>query len=89
MTPALREQFRLKLLQLVDTAGAVGMRAAAIDTHLAAHGYEHSEYEMKAEIAYLTDKGLVAQVDKVLSPENKRWRVTAAGRDFLAEQGLG
>jgi hypothetical protein len=88
MTPAIREQFRLKLLQLVDTAGSVGMRVPAIDTHLAAHGYDHTEGELVAEIAYLADKVLLVQVDKILSPELKRWRITAAGRDFLAEQGL-
>lgn len=88
MSPALREQFRLKLLQLVEATGAVGMRVPAIDTHLAAHGYDHTEAQLVAEIAYLADKGLLAQVDKILSPELKRWRITAAGRDFLAEQGL-
>jgi DNA-binding PadR family transcriptional regulator len=43
---------------------------------------------VRLEVDYLADKGLVAAEAKVISPEVKRYRTTAAGRDFLAEAGL-
>jgi hypothetical protein len=36
------------------------------------------------ELQYLADKGMVATVNKSISPENLCWRITAAGRDFIA-----
>lgn len=52
-------------------------------------GFEGASREDVAkEIAYLEDKGLLALHEKTVSPENRRWRVTAAGRDWLAGEGL-
>jgi len=42
--------------------------------------------DVEAELSYLQDKGLAEPVEKLVSPENRAWRITAAGRDFLAEQ---
>jgi hypothetical protein len=39
------------------------------------------------EAQYLEEKGLLKEANKVISPENKQWFTSAAGRDFLAEQG--
>ena len=68
MTPAIREQFRLKLLQLVDTAGSVGMRVPAIDTHLAAHGYDHTEGELVAEIESRTEGEAIVCLKRIPTP---------------------
>ena len=40
--------------------------------------------EVEAELQYLADKELIAAVNKTLSPEVFVWRITAAGRDFMA-----
>jgi len=40
---------------------------------------------LERELQYLEDKAQVAQVLKGISPENRAWRITAAGRDYLAE----
>jgi hypothetical protein len=40
------------------------------------------------EMQYLVDRGLVTLAPKTISPENTAWRITASGRDFLAEQGV-
>jgi hypothetical protein len=37
-------------------------------------------------LQYLVDKSLLTAVTKTISPENPAWRITAAGRDFLALQ---
>lgn len=44
--------------------------------------------EIEAEIAYLVDKGFLHLEPKALSPENRRWRISATGRDYLATEGL-
>lgn len=47
-----------------------------------------TETETAAELAYLVDKGLADTPTQLVSPELKRWRITATGRDYLAEQGI-
>jgi hypothetical protein len=47
-----------------------------------------TEAEVESEMLYLTDKGLAEETTKILSPENQAWRITAAGRDFLATLGI-
>jgi len=39
------------------------------------------------ELIYLADKGLVAALPKLISPENEAWRITAAGRIFWRPTG--
>jgi DNA-binding PadR family transcriptional regulator len=41
--------------------------------------------ELAGELQYLADKGLVVAVEKPVSPEMAVWRITAAGRDYLAQ----
>lgn len=89
MTPELREQLRLSVLRLVEAAGHVGLRASSLRIHLAAAGFEQLPTgELGNEVAYLHDKGLLAPVEKEISPEVARLRITASGRDFLAKEGL-
>jgi hypothetical protein len=89
MTAEQIESFRICILQqlgvvpdgslpvptLVRGANLAGFREANADT-------------VRSALAYLADKQLVAIVAKAVSPENKRWRITAAGSDYLAEAGL-
>ena len=43
---------------------------------------------IRAELIYLQDKGLVVPVPKLISlGASKRWRITAAGRDYLELEG--
>jgi hypothetical protein len=46
-----------------------------------------SKSAVEEELRYLIDKGLVAHVEKVVSPENAKYRITAEGRDWYAQQG--
>jgi DNA-binding PadR family transcriptional regulator len=50
--------------------------------------FKATSEEIANELSYLEDKGLTARVQKTLSPENVRYRITANGRDFLAQEGL-
>ncbi len=44
--------------------------------------------DLLAELRYLEDKRFVATPEKSVSPENREWRITADGRDYLATRGL-
>lgn len=76
------------LLQLRTTSGAslplgtlvTGARLAAIEGA--------NDDTVRAALAYLQDKELVSAHAPLVSPENRRWRITAGGVDFLAVAGL-
>ncbi len=90
MKPAELERFRICLLQQLREVGAdrdLPLATIVTGAKLAAFPSANDDI-VRGELVYLMDKGLVVVVAKQLSPENKRWRITAAGRDFLAEQGL-
>ena len=81
-----RELFRLALLRVLEANQTrFGLGAAAL-AHLASmYGFARlTEEQVWREIQYLEDKGQVAGVDKAISPENRVWRITACGRDYLA-----
>ena len=41
--------------------------------------------DISNELAYLEDKELAKPIAKLLSPELRAWKITAAGRDFFAQ----
>src|SRR6267154_3373966 len=85
-----REQIRLSLLRYCGSAAQCGLATALLQQLLASEGFRGlSADQLRAELIYLADKGLVAALPKVISPENEAWRITAAGRDFLAGQQEG
>ncbi|MCD6071958.1 MAG: hypothetical protein K0R17_2252 [Rariglobus sp.] len=87
MNAATRELFRHNLIAQLCANGAP-MKPAALKIGARAGGFEPADQDLDAEIQYLIDKELVAPVDKAISPEMKRWRITAAGRDYAAQEGL-
>jgi hypothetical protein len=89
MTNQQREQIRLGLLRYCDAADEYGLAAALLLQFLRNEGFRRATAEsLDAELRYLAEKGLLAAVRKTISPENRSWRITAAGRDFLAAQNL-
>lgn len=89
MNAATRELLRQAMLQaLAPVPAGLGLSAPGLRIQVIAVGHQVTDAEISAEIQYLADKGLVAPVAKTLSPENRLWRITAAGRDLLAELGL-
>lgn len=85
MSPADREQMRLSLLRFLCSAGGRAMGEAVLRQMLMAEqGIAPRPEDVRAELLYLQDKGLVDQPHKVLSPEVRMYRATAAGRDHFA-----
>jgi hypothetical protein len=83
MSPRQREQVRLSLLRY----GLGGADAPLLGYYLRAEGFRVSARALALELEYLLDKGFLALAPKQISPENKVFRTTAAGRDYLAVQG--
>jgi len=88
MTPELRELLRQRILSLLEAASNLGLRENVIALQLNAAGFETTPLAVANEIFYLADKGFVTATAKQISPELKRWRITAEGRDYLASEGL-
>jgi len=86
MTPESREFFRKAILSVLDTNGTkYGLALRAIRSFLEIYGFRNAPGDdILKEMEYLCDKGFAEGVGKQISPENTAWRITAAGRDFLA-----
>ena len=84
-----RELFRLALLRVLDANHTrFGLGLAALKHLAASFGFPNGQdSELERELQYLEDKAHVTEVLKGISPENRAWRITAAGRDYLAEAG--
>lgn len=84
-----RELFRQALLRTLEAnESGRGLGAQALQVLVGAFGFSMPPLDdVKREVAYLEDKTFVAVVGKAISPENKTWRITAAGRDELAAHG--
>ena len=82
LTPELREQIRLSLLRYCLARTRPGLLRA----NLRGEGVPLDREALELELLYLADKGYLVSEEKTISPENKFWRTTAAGRDYLAGQ---
>lgn len=80
-----RELLRLAILRVMEAnRTAFGLPAPALGLQLWRFGFQVDPAELAVELDYLLDKGLLALKEKFISPENRAWRITAAGRDFIA-----
>ena len=91
MSPAEIEIIRLSLLRYCEAAGRSGysMSTVLLLASLKAEGFSHlTRPEVESELLYLRDKGLLDKLVRPVSPELSHWRITAAGRDFLASNSF-
>jgi len=88
MNPEQREIFRTSLLRVLEERASerFGLGVTAIIVFLGQYGFRNSTAAaVNTELAYLADKQLAVTVGKTISPENACWRITATGRDHLAQ----
>ncbi len=87
MNPEQKELFRKAILQVLDANPTRhGLPASAIAHHLSPFGFPNVNMEaLLDELDYLErrDPALVDQAMKIISKENKAWRITRAGEAFL------
>lgn len=85
MQPNQIENIRLSILRYCAEAARYGLTEALLLQFLRSEGQRGLKLErLQAEIDYLVGKKLIEQIEKLISPEVPAWRITAAGRDFLA-----
>lgn len=87
MSPKQKELLRMGLLRLIDAADAERgiTENYLLDSINLVGSVKITMAQLRDELAYLRDKSFVTIAPKQLSPENRRWAKTAAGRDLLAE----
>ncbi len=86
MTNSQREQIRLSCLRYCVAARSMGIGTALLLQALRAEGLQKTdEDELREELRYLEEKGLIEKKNKLISPENEIWMATAWGRDFWVE----
>ena len=80
-----REQIRLSILRYAEAAANFYTPRIMLQC-LRAEGFAPIETsDVQKECDYLVEKGFIARVEKMISPENAAYRISAAGRDFLAQ----
>ena len=97
MTPERKENFRLAILRVMDANRTrFGLGIVALGHALRNWGFNAGDFggEMKAmyeaiadELQYLGDKGLIEEALKVISKDNRAWRITEKGIGFIDERG--
>ena len=82
-----RESFRIALLRVMEANNThYGLGLAALGHLAGSFGFAGVKgADVDKEMVYLEDKRYAIQVAKTISPENRAWRITAEGRDYLAE----
>lgn len=85
-----RELLRQAVLTVLEANNTrFGLGVDAIAFHAKGYGFPALDRAtLEPELEYLQEKELIAEVTKTLSPENRVWKITAAGRDFLATSGV-
>jgi len=83
------ELFDNALLRVLDANNTQwGLQAPALGMFAREFGFAPSPEETIGRLEYLTGKGMVREVPKVLSKANRAWKITDAGRRHLDEQGF-
>lgn len=88
MNASIRENLRLLILTALHAARPYGVEIEPLRLALPPHLRGTEEADLRVEIDYLVGKGLAAAEEKRISPENRAWKLTAEGTDFLATEGL-
>jgi len=79
------ENFRVALLRVLDANRTrFGLGVPALGHLVMVYGFTAQEGDViKDQVDYLCSKGLAEEVLKVVSRENRAWRITDQGTAFL------
>jgi hypothetical protein len=83
-----RENLRILLLTIFEASKPFTVELRVLRANLPKNHRSADDATLLAEIDYLKDKAFIHEEPKVLSPENRAWKISAVGRDFLASEGL-
>jgi hypothetical protein len=87
MTPEQKELFRLAVLRVLDANNTrFGLGRSAIGHSMTLFGFPQPKTEdLDVTLEYLEGKKLIYEVLKGISPENRAWKITAEGTDYVAQ----
>lgn len=87
MTPEQQELFDLAILRVaVANHSRFGLNVAAITHLIGMYGFPSADGAVVLErVEYLTSKGLLEEVLKVVNKTNRAWRVSDKGRQYEDE----
>lgn len=89
MNPDTLKLFRINLLIQARASSHLGLTVNELLVGAKAQGHSSaSADDVRDELQYLIDKRQIEKVPADISPEVESFRVTAAGRDWLAEQRI-
>ena len=89
MTTTDRETLRHTILKAAEAAKPYGVTLPLLSITARNMGLRSATAgDIHAEVDYLADKGFLHPEPKSLSPENKSWRISASGRDYMAQEGI-
>lgn len=83
-----RELLRNAILLQLESASPVTLARTTLRQGIHALGHEVEETALRKELHYLEDKELLSRTRSQVSRGLERYRLTAAGRDYLEEIGL-
>lgn len=85
MTPEQKELFRMAILRVLDANNTrFGLTVPAVSHMMAMFGFPNPKAdEVADEIEYLSRRELIQEVLKIVSKENRAWRITTAGSGYL------
>jgi hypothetical protein len=88
MNTETRQLLRINILRTASAVGSIGVSLDTLRIAARTGGLSATAPELGEEVVYLIDKGLLAPMQKAISPEIARYRITAEGRDLLATEGF-
>lgn len=88
MNPEATQLLRQAVLLQLDAARPASLAVATLLHGLRLAGHTISDEALRAELAYLADKGWVRETRTPLSQALVRFQLTASGRDLLESLGL-
>lgn len=83
-----RQILRQTILLQLEAAAPGFLPVETLLTGIRAAGYEINDKVLRRELTYLDDKSLIDSALPDLDPADRRYRLGAAGQDFLDANGL-
>lgn len=84
-----RENLHLAILQeLASNPTRFGVPESVLKVRVRVNqAVKCDDTQWEAGLQYVEGAGFIESVGKPLNPENRNWKITKAGTDFLAERG--
>ena len=87
-SPEETQRLRINLLRQCKAASLLGQTLSALSVGARLEAFDANEKRIDEECDHLADLGLLRLVEAKFSRDVKRYKLTAEGREWLAQQGF-